>query len=39
MSDINARRELVEIRNAVAKVNEGIDDYLRNINRDKNYVR
>ena len=39
MSDINARRELVEIRNAVAKVNGGIDDYLRNINRDKNYVR
>ena len=39
MSDINARRELVEIRNAVAKVNEGIDDYLSNINRDKNYVR
>ena len=39
MSDINARRELVEIRNAVAKVNEGMDDYLKNINRDKNYVR
>lgn len=39
MSDINARRELVEIRNAVAKVNEGIDDYLRNINKNKNYVR
>lgn len=39
MSYVKARKELGEIRNAVAKINEGIDDYLRGIDRAKNYVR
>lgn len=39
ISNVKARKELSEIRNAVAKINEGIDDYLRSIDKAKNYVR
>lgn len=38
-SSAKARRELSEIRNAVASINEGIDDYLRSIHRNKNFIR
>ena len=39
ISDVQAKKILGEIRNAVANINEGIDDYLRSINRSKNYIR
>lgn len=38
-SSMKARRELGEIRNAVASINEGIDDYLRSVHRNKNFIR